>query len=314
MNLVPGRLVCWLFRGLSFTFALNPPSPRPTLPASSSPLPDAINRRAVELQTAVYRIAQAADQAPTLDDLFRSIHASIASVMPAGNFYIALYDEQADLISFPYFVDEFDVSAPPHKPRRGLTEYVLRTGRSLLCTLEIDEALRRAGEIELLGAPSRIWLGCPLIVDKKTIGVMAVQHYSDPAAYGEQEQRMLEFVSSEIARAIEHKRAQDALVESERRFRALIENSADAVSLLDAEGRILYTTPSSARVLGFRPEELQGRSALDLVHPDDSELVASIIEKLLADPGQSASRRGAAVHALRDWMRMIRRADASTRR
>ena len=71
---------------------------------------------------------EAAHASSTLDDLFREIHRIVGELMPATNFYIALYDAATDIVSFPYWVDEFDVSLPPKRGGRGLTEYVLRTG------------------------------------------------------------------------------------------------------------------------------------------------------------------------------------------
>ena len=155
------------------------------------------------LQNAVYKIAQAADLSSGLEGLFRSVHSIVGTVMPASNFYIALYDQEKDLIRFPYFVDEIDPPPRPVKPGKGLTEYVIRTGHSLLCDETTDRILRGRGEVEIVGAPSTVWLGVPLIVDGKTKGAMVVQHYGNPNAYGPVEQRMLEFVSSQVARSIE---------------------------------------------------------------------------------------------------------------
>ena len=114
-------------------------------------------------------------------------------------------------------------------PQKGLTAYVLRTGKSLLCTQAVHDELERRGEVKLLGTPSSIWLGVPLIVQGKTIGAMVVQHYSDPAAYGEREQHMLEFVSAQVATAINRKRSEQALRESEARYRGLFEDSPIAL-------------------------------------------------------------------------------------
>jgi PAS domain S-box-containing protein len=119
-------------------------------------------KRADLLERAVYEIARAPETAKSLDDLYRSIHLIIKGLMPADNFYVALYDEEANLLCFPYFVDEIDVPSPPQKPGKGLTEYVLRTGRSLLCDTALEEELTRRGEVELVGIPSPCWLGAPL--------------------------------------------------------------------------------------------------------------------------------------------------------
>jgi len=93
-------------------------------------------RQAQSLQEAVYQIAAAAETAGSLDELYPKIHQSVASVMPAENFYIALYDEAQNLLRFPYYQDIVDTPfATDIQPGQGLTAYVLRAGKSLLGTL-----------------------------------------------------------------------------------------------------------------------------------------------------------------------------------
>lgn len=208
-------------------------------------------RRADQLQSVVYRIAQAADVSPTLDELFRAVHGIIAEVMSANNFYISLYDPGTDLISFPYFVDEVDTAGPPRHPEKGLTEYVLRTGKPLLCDTVIHERLLARGEAELIGEPSPIWLGIPLIVEKKVIGVMTVQHYSDPHAYGEREQHMLEFVSSQVARAIERKQAEGALRESEDRYKRFVAKSSEGIWRFELDQPVSVEMPEEEQIRLF---------------------------------------------------------------
>ncbi len=60
-----------------------------------------------------------------------------------------------------------------------------------------------------------------------------------------------------------------AVRKQEARFRSIIENSSDLITITDSEGTIMYMSPSVHRILGFEPEELVGRSSLDLVHEDD---------------------------------------------
>jgi PAS domain S-box-containing protein len=67
----------------------------------------------------------------------------------------------------------------------------------------------------------------------------------------------------------ERDRAEEALRRSEERFRSLIEHGSDTITIVDAMGTILYESPSIERILGYRPEELIGRSFLDYVHPED---------------------------------------------
>lgn len=232
-------------------------------------------KEADKLQNAIYRISEAATEATSLEDLFKAVHRIVSTVMPARNFYISLYDEAADILSFPYFVDEVDSTPAPVKPRKGLTEYVLRTGKPLLCDEPTDIELRRRGEVDLIGAPSAIWIGVPLRTSDKTIGVMVVQHYRDAKAYGERELKMLEFVSLQVAKAIERKRAEARLRQSEEQFRLISENVADLIAVLDLEGRRLYNSPSYRELLGD-PAQLKGTSSFEEIHPEDRDRIRQI--------------------------------------
>ncbi|MBT3321535.1 MAG: response regulator [Anaerolineae bacterium] len=169
-------------------------------------------KRGENLQNLLYRISQAANRAHTPDDLYPVIHKIIQKIMPAENFYIALYQPESDSIETVYFVDEKDEKAPVRLLAQGLTAYVLRTEIPLLCPTEKFNELLSKGEIIEAGAPSSVWLGVPLITKGETIGVMATQHYQDENAYGEEEKTMLEIISSSVSSAITHQLAQEETI------------------------------------------------------------------------------------------------------
>ncbi|MFH1184010.1 MAG: PAS domain S-box protein, partial [Chloroflexota bacterium] len=229
------------------------------------------HRQAQVLQEAVYRIAAATGATASLADLYREIHQTISSVMPAENFYITIYDVAQDILRFPYFKDIADEPFVGEiQTGKGLSAYVLRTGKSLLCTQAVHNELERRGEIKLLGAPSAIWLGVPLIVEGTTIGVMVVQHYSDPKAYGVREQQMLEFVSTQIAAAIHRKQAEQQVLESEAQYRNLVTDMSDGVFVTDEHGVLTYGNPALARAMGLEnPYQLLGRSFMEFVAPSN---------------------------------------------
>jgi len=74
-------------------------------------------------------------------------------------------------------------------------------------------------------------------------------------------------------------------VDTDRLFRALVENSSDAIALVDAEGVITFASQSSARVLGYEPDERIGRSAFELLHPDDLADARTLLADCLRRPG-----------------------------
>jgi len=75
--------------------------------------------------------------------------------------------------------------------------------------------------------------------------------------------------------------------ETEKRFRALIENSSDAVLIMDPDGEILYASPSTEKVLGYSPEEMTGSNCFDLIHPNDCEKARQSIAGACATPHQA---------------------------
>ena len=93
----------------------------------------------------------------------------------------------------------------------------------------------------------------------------------------------LYYISS-INDITERVQAENALRISEERFRAWVENSSDLVSVIGMDGKIQYESPSVERLLGYKPKELIGRNAFDLVHPDDRERVTEIFNQNVQKP------------------------------
>jgi two-component system, cell cycle sensor histidine kinase and response regulator CckA len=86
----------------------------------------------------------------------------------------------------------------------------------------------------------------------------------------------------------ERKTAEEAVHESEERFRALIQHASDVVVLLQPEGTISYVSPSISSMLGHQPEDVVGRSVLDFIHPDDWPAVLETIQKVVVAPEATA--------------------------
>jgi hypothetical protein len=98
--------------------------------------------------------------------------------------------------------------------------------------------------------------------------------------------------------------AEAALRASEERFRALVENSSDAVVLVDAEGRITYISGASPRHLGWQPYQMVGQSIFDFLHPDDREVAFATQVEALQRPGETISAEVRFGHADGSWRTM----------
>jgi len=232
--------------------------------------------RAEQLQSALYRISEAATSASDLPTLFASVHQIVAGLLPAKNFYLALCDPARASISFPYFVDEYDAAMGPQilaaRPfGRGITEFLIQSEGTLLLSRETLHQLADQKEITIIGTVPYFWLGTPLrTADGQTIGAVAVQSYTEGVGYSIRDKDVLEFVSTQIAMAIERKRAEQTLRESEERFRTIFARSAVGIGITDIRTRrIIESNVALQTMLGYSAAELREKTTIDLTHPED---------------------------------------------
>ena len=195
-------------------------------------------KKSQKIREAVQQISTAAVTCDKTAELFTSIHATLDALMPARNLCIALVNAETMEISYPYFEDKFAEAPSPHKPGRGLVEYVLETGKPLLATPEVLTEMIDQGAIELSGEKPLYWLGVPLRIQGRIIGVLAVITYTNNIKYSEEDLRILDFVSTQIALITERKLAQDELARSHDKYKALFENNPIETIAVDLDGRI----------------------------------------------------------------------------
>ena len=224
-------------------------------------------RRAEKLQSSLFRIAELSRESESLESFYASIHRIVGELMDATNFYIAEYDRKRDILTFPYFVDQCDPSPPVtgQSPGRGLTAYVLRTGEPLLAKPSNFEHLVAEGEVESVGAPSVDWLGVPLKTGDVTWGVLGVQSYDERNRYRPHDLDILVFVSRHVASAIEHKRKEEAIRASERRYRQMFENNRAVQLLIDPQnGRIIDANVAASEFYGYSLEQLRSMAIWEI--------------------------------------------------
>ncbi len=170
----------------------------------------------------MYEISELAKSIKNLPLLFQTIQQSLNKILDTRNFYVALYNEEFDEFTYPHYKDEFDSPPPePIRGERGISAYVVKHGEPILLAREEFYAMNKEGKIDLLGTPSEQWLGCPLIVEEKPIGIMAVQSYSKDVVYAESDMDMLNFVSDQIALTIKINIEDEKLRKSEAMHREL---------------------------------------------------------------------------------------------
>ncbi|MDJ0835592.1 MAG: EAL domain-containing protein [Acidobacteriota bacterium] len=172
-------------------------------------------RESEKLQGALYEIAELAGSAEDMDHFYSAIHRIVGNLMYARNFYVALHDLETGMFGFPYFVDSVDTSRPDKLPfekvSRGMTAWLMRQGKSKLITRADLDRLVKKGELDVVGKPPHMWLGAPLMRERRVVGAIVVQSYADEWQYSRKDLELLTFVSQHISTALERKQSREDL-------------------------------------------------------------------------------------------------------
>lgn len=164
-------------------------------------------KRAESKQKAVYAISEAAHEPGDLPALLKRIHEVIKELLPADNFAVAIRDPETGKLSFPYYADEYNTTPSPQMPDADkVTAQVITSGSAILVTPETIESFTRQSDTVFTKSACN-WLGVPLKSAEGITGALVVYSYSDEEGYGDQDRELLEFVSDQVAAAVELRKA-----------------------------------------------------------------------------------------------------------
>ncbi len=248
------------------------------------------------LQRALYSISEAAYFAQDMHNLFRIVHRIVGRLVPAENLFIVLRDAAGGM-DCPYYVDEAGEASRETAREAtlsdGLVEHLIREGRALLLKSEDIERMRSDGEARTAGPPPREWLGVPLRNGDGTIvGALVAQIRRSGVSYGDEDRKILNFVSSQIAMAIERKLNEEALRTKNDRLKGLTDGTilalVKAVEIRDPytaghQQRVAKLANALARELGLSPDRTEATRIAALLHDVGKIAVPS---ELLSKPGK----------------------------
>jgi len=246
-------------------------------------LEDITRRKESErLQQVLYQISNASNLSSNLNEFFKSIQSALSTVMDTQNFFIALVDEKdKDSIILPYFIDEKDDFK--RVPRaRTLTSVVIDENRPILIDRNGIEKYLREDKLDKTGTICESWLGVPLRSDGNVLGAVVVQSYTPSDTYTERDKNLLEFVSEQIALAIEKKWSYDSAVREKELLQLLMNNMPDTIVFKDKQCRFIRGNRALAERFNLEsPDELVGKNDFDFYDKESAQKTFQEEQKIL---------------------------------
>ncbi|MBU0713199.1 PAS domain S-box protein, partial [bacterium] len=234
---------------------------------------DITERKRMELiQHVLYQISSAVHATKSISELSGVIQQELGSIIDTKNFFIALYNKKDNTLSLPYYKDETD-HFETFPAGKTCTAYVIRNDRPLLADRKKIDELVKAGEVEIVGTLSKVWLGVPLKLGEEVTGAIVVQSYTDENAYSEKDLEILEFVAREVGLFIERKRVEEELHKSEVRFRAIVEDQTEIICRYLPDGTLTFVNNAYCHYFGKEREDLIGHSFMPSIPEEDREIV-----------------------------------------
>jgi anti-anti-sigma factor len=173
---------------------------------------------------ALNRIAQATGSTMRLEGLFEALCEAIEDLIGPTSFFVALYDKDTQMISFPFYMDD-GIRYQAREPLslgEGPASVVIASKKPLL--VRDFEKERFPGKMPLIGSdrPARSWLGVPFVLLNEAIGLMAVQDY-EAKAFNERHVQLLSSIASHVMVAIEKARLFDRTIETVNQLKVAYE-------------------------------------------------------------------------------------------
>jgi signal transduction histidine kinase/ActR/RegA family two-component response regulator len=234
------------------------------------------------LRTALYQISELAHNSENILDLYARLHQTMAHLIHAENFFIALVEERRDgkYIKFPYYADQNDthfqgMELQLDNKTCSITGYLLKTRQPLLLTPTNFGRICQEHNIECVGTKPYSWLGAPFFVGQ-ICGVVAIQSYGN-VIYTEKDKEFMAFVARHIGDALNRKRAVDELKKSKERAERVEKNKSIFLANMSHEIR----TPMNG-ILGLTDLVLhsdisgQRRTYLEMIYSSAERLLKLI--------------------------------------
>ena len=202
-----------------------------------------------------YNIAKSMVTSPTLGHLFTTVKKELNKIIYSKNLFIAFYNSDTGTLTTKFGEDEKE-SVKEYPAVRTLSGKVIKAAKPLIFKKTDIKKLADRKEIDLVGKRCEVWLGAPLIIKNKTLGVIVVQNYDDPTVYDGNAVEIMGIIANQISLYIEQKRTE----EFNLKLSKATEQSPTIVIITTIDGTIEYVNPKFTEVTGYTFDEVKNKN------------------------------------------------------
>jgi PAS domain S-box-containing protein len=235
-------------------------------------------KRAEQQQRALYQFAQLQYMATNVGELYDASLDAILSAMDCHRASILLFDKEKVMrfVAWRGLSERYRKAVEGHSPWKPDAKNPKPVCINDVDVADIPRPLKSTIQSEGIRAAAFI----PLMSSQKLIGKF-MTYYDTPHVFTDDELKLATTIATQVAQAMEHKRDEEALRESEARLRATVEQATAGVARCDTNGRIVFANRTLCKMLGYRESELIGKSIADVTYPDDLEKTMHLFQRMI---------------------------------
>jgi PAS domain S-box-containing protein len=233
---------------------------------------------ALQQQAALYELSQRHQEAKTLDEVYEATLDAILTALPCDRASILLYDQLQVMrfVAWRGLSKKYRNAVEGHSPWKPDAQ-----NPQPVCVADVDRAdipksLKSTIRSEGISAVAFI----PLISSGRLIGKF-MTYYNRPHLFIEHELKLATTIARQLAQAIQHRRDEEALRDSEERLRAIVQQANAGMARYDLKGRIEFVNSRFCKMLGYNESALIGKSVREITYAEDVQKTMHALQRVL---------------------------------
>ncbi|MCB0400604.1 MAG: PAS domain S-box protein [Flavobacteriales bacterium] len=216
-------------------------------------------------QTVYNNVAKIISEKVNAEEIYESIRKELGKIINTDIFSIS-YVVNKDTVDFTYYYDvtrKGRIYPEKRYKKHGLNEYYIKLGKSKILYKEDWNKIIDSGKYQLYGPEAEVFIGVPLKIKNKVIGVLAVQSYDDKHAYDKRAVEILEFISSALAQTVQRKYDEEELKNSLKEKEVLLK---------EVHHRVKNNLQVISSILNLQSSYVKDENTLDILKESQNRI------------------------------------------